>query len=179
MAVSRGFICGMPPEPCALSGPALGCCNKTVPNIIWIDRYHITKMSFSLLTSERLVPDTDLYPHSLSYQVTSFMKEVFKPIPALASNILDLQWKRDPWMLTKPALAHTVCKKRFEEWKVMYLESPTKSFETTSSSVYPRMPLNGPSDAYLYSSTPRVSTVTASVKCLHVISTNAQKDQQI
>ena len=31
----------------------------------------------------------------------------------------------------------------------IYLESPRKSLETTSSSVYPRMPISGPSDAYL------------------------------
>jgi len=31
----------------------------------------------------------------------------------------------------------------------IYLESPRKSLETTSSSVYPRMPLSGPSDAHL------------------------------
>uniref|UniRef100_A0A2P2JNC0 Glyceraldehyde-3-phosphate dehydrogenase GAPCP2ic-like n=1 Tax=Rhizophora mucronata TaxID=61149 RepID=A0A2P2JNC0_RHIMU len=35
-----------------------------------------------------------LYPHSLSYQVTNFMKELASPIPALASNMLDLEVKK-------------------------------------------------------------------------------------
>lgn len=37
----------------------------------------------------------------------------------------------------------------FQDLSVRYLESPRKSLETTSSSVYPRMPLSGPSEANL------------------------------
>ena len=32
----------------------------------------------------------------------------------------------------------------------MYLQSPTKSLETTSSSVYPRIPFSSPSKAYVH-----------------------------
>ena len=38
-----------------------------------------------------------LYPHSLSYHETSFMNELLSPIPAFASNILDLKWNKIHW----------------------------------------------------------------------------------
>jgi hypothetical protein len=47
------------------------------------------------------------------------------------------------------ATQHTHARRGTTKGREIYLESPRKSLETTSSSVYPRMPLSGPSDAYL------------------------------
>lgn len=47
-AVQR-FICGMPPEPCALSSPALGYCNNWQRTLLYgsMAHIHITKPSLS------------------------------------------------------------------------------------------------------------------------------------
>lgn len=44
---------------------------------------------------EKTVRNVYLYPHSLSYQETSFTKEELRAIPALASNMLDLKQRQN------------------------------------------------------------------------------------
>lgn len=71
-----------------------------------------------------------LYPHSLSYHEISFMKEVLSPIPAFASNILDLEWNKSiQTKLWKPTNTdckticncesqdHLDCKSNWNLWK--------------------------------------------------------------
>lgn len=76
------------------------------------------------------------------------MKDLLRPIPALASNMLDLQLRFNNYVLLQYKVQSIVQKDGDKRGK-LYLESPTKSLETTSSSVYPRMPFSGPSAAYL------------------------------
>lgn len=75
--------------------------------------------------------DTHLYPHSLSYQDTSFMNEELRPTPASASNMLDLGCCEGFSDFHFLAAQDGTCEIDLET----HLASPTKSFETTSSSV--------------------------------------------
>ena len=73
---------------------------KKTNKMVLISHYQVTtkdkKNTFprpSIQGYENKIQSSYLYPHSLSYQETSFTKLSFKEIPALASNMLDLHMK--------------------------------------------------------------------------------------
>lgn len=133
----------LPPRPYAQSGPILGYCNGKL-----VARRQVTHTCFVCVRERVSIPVTPFIVIPRHELHEGFAK-------TYSSLGIKYAWPTTPlyeelWIIDRVIYHYRQKTYKLQEKTVkQYLVSPTKSLETTSSSVYPRMPFSGPSEAYL------------------------------